>query len=90
MLCHNRSPLAITAFTFLDAASWQLPVTNRKKCGDYYTRMKIPCRGCLSRPNAVSHKQNQPGGAHTHRAGLSHDDTVILIGNQLTPRLCGA
>jgi hypothetical protein len=35
----NRSwfAFAITAFTSLDAASWQLPVTNRKKCGDYYT-----------------------------------------------------
>jgi hypothetical protein len=38
----HRSCLAsaITALPFLDAASKQLPVTNRKKCGDYYTEVK--------------------------------------------------
>ena len=41
MLGHNRPSLSITAYFFLDVASMQHLVTNRKKCGDYYKRNEI-------------------------------------------------
>jgi len=56
----NRSwiAFAITAFTFLDAASGQLPVANRKKCGDYYTLVKNFRVGAdrRVRPQLLEHK----------------------------------
>jgi hypothetical protein len=37
MLHRSCFPRFITAFSFLDTAPRQRLVTNRKKCGDYYT-----------------------------------------------------